>query len=145
MYQTYSMTIFTEAIDSAIVSLSRVHLSSLIGISLLVKAMAPEETLVVVSKVVTLAVQTLESVKAWCTSYSHLSRGIKLGIDLATPSQQSVVLNSMKAITFLTFSTLSATGMYKISPASAIATLGYSRVYSSLFDHSSMAPKIEYG
>ena len=112
---------------------------------LLVKAIAPKGTFVVINRVVTLAVQTLESVRTGYTSCNHLPRGIRLGIGLTTPSQQSVVLNSMKTTTFLTFSALSVTGIYKISPAPAIATLGYSRIYSNLFDHSSMVPKIECG
>ena len=60
------------------------------------KVMAPKWTLVVVSSVVTLAVQALESVRARCTSYSRLPRRVRLGIGLATPSQQSVVLNSIR-------------------------------------------------
>ena len=51
----------TRAIDIAVVSSSRVHLSNLVGMPLLVKAVTPEETFVVVSRVVPLAVQTLES------------------------------------------------------------------------------------
>jgi len=53
---------------------------------LLVKAMAPEGTLVVVSRVIPLAIQTLESMRTRCTSCSHLSRRIRLRIGLATPS-----------------------------------------------------------
>jgi len=78
---------------------------------LLVKAMAPEGTLVVVSRVIPLAVQTLESVRTRCTSYSYLPRRVRLGISLAIPSQQSVVLNSVRTTTFLTLSALSVTGM----------------------------------
>ena len=111
----------------------------------LVKAMVPKETLVVISRVITLIVQTLESVRTGCTSYSCLPRGIRLGIGLATPSQQSMVLNSMRTTTFLTFSVLSVTDMCRMSPVPAIMTLGHSRVYSSpgTFDHDSMAPKIK--
>ena len=86
MYQTYSLTTLTGAIDIAVVSLSRAHLSSLIGIPLLVKAIAPEGTLVVVSSMVTLAIQTLESVRARYTSCSGLSRRVRLGIGLAAPT-----------------------------------------------------------
>jgi len=53
---------------------------------LLVKAMAPKWTLVVVSRVVTPTVQTLESVRAGHSSCGSLSRRVRLGIDLATPS-----------------------------------------------------------
>jgi len=51
------MTTPTGAIDSAVVSSSRAHLNSLVSMPLLVKVIAPEETLVVISRVVTLAVQ----------------------------------------------------------------------------------------
>ena len=111
MYQTYSLTTPTGAVDIAVVSSSRAHLSSLIGIPLLVKAVMPEGTFVVISRVVPLAVQTLESVKTRYTICSCLLRRIRLGIGLATPSQQSVVLNSMRTTIFLIFSALSVTGM----------------------------------
>ena len=90
----------------------KAHLSSLVGMPLFVKAMVPEWTFVIVSRVVAPAVQTLESVRIGCTSCSGLSRRIGLGIGLVTPSQQSVVLNSVRTTTFLTLSTLSAIGMY---------------------------------
>ena len=54
--------------------------------SLLVKVMAPEGILVVVSRVVTLTVQILESVRTGYTSCSCLSRRVRLGIGLTTPS-----------------------------------------------------------
>jgi len=85
-YYTYSKTTSTGAIDSAMVGSSRVHLSSLISIPLLVKAMAPEGTLVVISRVVTLAIQTLESVRVGYTSCSYLSRRVRLSVSLITPS-----------------------------------------------------------
>jgi len=110
---------------------------------LLVKVMAPKGILVIVSRVVTLAIQTLECVRTRCTIYSYLFRRIRLGIGLATPSQQSVVLNSIRTTIFLTFSTLSMTGMCRVFPAPAIAILGHSRVYSSLSNHGSMTPKIK--
>jgi len=69
--------------DIALVGSSRVHLSSLVGMPLLVKAMAPKWTLVVISRVVTPAVQTLESVRTGCTSCSSLSRRVRLSISLA--------------------------------------------------------------
>ena len=53
---------------------------------LLVKAMALEWTLIVVSRVVAFAVQTLKSVRAGHSSCSSLSRRVGLGIGLATPS-----------------------------------------------------------
>ena len=61
---------------------SRVHLSRIISMPLLVKAMVPKGTLVVVSKVVTLAIQTLKSVRTKCTSCSYFSRRVRLGISL---------------------------------------------------------------
>ena len=125
------------------VSLFRAHLSSLISMPLLVKAMVPKETLVVISRVITLVVQTLESVRIGCTSYSCLPREIRLGIGLATPSQQSMVLNSMRTTTFLTFSVLSMTDICRMSLVPAIMILGHSRVHSSSSDHDSMASKIK--
>jgi len=110
---------------------------------LLVKAMAPEETFVVISSMVTLAVQTLESVRTRYTISSCLPRRIRLGIGLAIPTQQSVVLNSIRTTTFLTFSALSMTSMYKMSPAPTIATLSNPRVHRSSPDCSSMIPKIK--
>ena len=76
-----------RAIDNAMIGLSRVYLSSLISMLLLVKAMVLKRTLVVISRVVTLVVQTFESVRARCTSCSCLLRGVILGIGLTTPSQ----------------------------------------------------------
>ena len=143
MYQTYLLTTPTEAIDSAVICSFRAYLSSLIGMPLLVKAMVPEGTLVVVSKVIPLAVQTLESVRTRYTSCSCLPRRVRLGIGLATPSQQFVVLNSMRTTTFLIFSTLSMTGMCRMFPTPTIMTLGHSRVHSSPSDCSSMTPKIK--
>jgi len=132
----------TRAIDSAVVGSSRMHLSSFVSMPLLVKVMVPKGALVVVSRVITLAIQTLESVRTRCTICSCFSRRIRLGIGLATPSQQSVVLNSMRPTTFLTFSTLSMTDMCRVSPAPTIATLSNPRVHSSLSGYSSITPKI---
>ena len=53
---------------------------------LLVKVIAPEEILVVISRVVTLTVQTLESMRTGYTSYNCLPRRVRLGIGLTTPS-----------------------------------------------------------
>ena len=92
----------TWTIDSVVVSPSKAYLSSLVGMPLLVKAVTSKGTFVVVSSMITLTVQTLESVRTRCTSCSYLSRRVRLGIGLATPSQQSVVLNSMRTTTFLT-------------------------------------------
>ena len=122
---------------------SRVHLSSLVGMPLLVKAMAPKWTLVVVSSMVTPAVQTLESVRTGCTSCSRLPRRVRLSVSPATPSQEPVVLNSVRTTTFLTLSALSATGMCWVSPVPEIAILGNPRVHSSPSDCSSMTPKVE--
>jgi len=137
------LTIPTEAVDIAVVSSSRAHLSSLVGMPLLVKVVTPEGTFVVVSRVIPLAVETLEHVRIRYTICSHLPRRVRLRIGLATPSQQSVVLNSIRTTTFLTFSALSATGMCRMSPAPAIATLSNHRVHSSPSDCSSMTPKIK--
>jgi len=51
-------------LDVAIAGMTCVQLSSLVGVPLPVKAVAPERTLSVVSRVLTLAVYTLESVRA---------------------------------------------------------------------------------
>ena len=75
------------AVDSAAVGSSRAHLSSLVRVPLLVKAMMPKWTLVVVSSMVTPAVQALESVRTGHTSCSSLPRRVRLGIGLATPSE----------------------------------------------------------
>ena len=122
---------------------SRVYLSSLVGMLLLVKAVAPKGTLVVVSSMVTLAVQTFESVRTRCTICSCLPRRVRLGIGLATPSQQSVVLNFMRTTIFLTFSALSTIGMCRVSPALTIVTLSDPRVHSSPPNCSSITPKIK--
>ena len=82
MYQTYSITTLTRAIDNTVVSSSRAYLSSFVNMLLLVKVIALEKTLVIISKMVTLTVQTLKSVRIECTSYSSLSRRIRLGIGL---------------------------------------------------------------
>ena len=110
---------------------------------LLVKVVMPEGTFVVISSMVTLAVQTLKSVRARYTICSHLPRRVRLGIGLAIPSQQSVVLNSMRTTIFLTFSALSATGMCRVSLVPTIVTLSNSRMHSSPSDCDSMTPKIK--
>ena len=128
--------------DVAVVSSSRAHLSSLVSMPLLVKVMAPEGTLVVVSRVVSPAVQTLESVRTGHTSCSSPSRRVRLSVSLATSSQEPVVLNSVRTTTFLTLSTLSTTGMCWVSPAPVVATLGHSKVHSSPSDCSCVMPKV---
>ena len=80
------MTTPTGAVDIAVVNLSRAPLSSLVGMPLLVKAVTPKGTFVVVSSMITLAVQTLESVRIRYTICSCLPRRVRLGIGLATPS-----------------------------------------------------------
>ena len=122
----------------------RAYLNSLIGMPLLVKAIVLEGTLVIISRVIPFAVQTLESVRTRCTSCSCLPRRVRLGIGLVTPSQQSVVLNSVRTTTFLILSALSMTGMCRMSPALAIAILGHSRVHSSPSDCGSIMPKIKW-
>ena len=56
MYQTYSKTTFTRVIDSAMAGSSRVYLSSLVGMPLLVKVMIPEGTLDIISRVIILTI-----------------------------------------------------------------------------------------
>ena len=101
------MTIPTRTIDNVMVSSFKAHLSSLINMLLLVKAIAPKGTLVIISRVVTLVVQILESMKTRYTSYSNLSRRVRLRIDLIEPNSQFVVFYFVRTITFLTFSILS--------------------------------------
>ena len=105
--------------------------------------MAPKWTLVVVSSMVTPAVQTLESVRTGHTSCSCLSRRVRLGIGLATPSQQSVVLNSVRTTTFLTLSALSVTGMCWVSLVPVIVTLSNLMVYGSPSDCSCVILKVK--
>ena len=101
------MTIPTRTIDDVIVSSFKAYLSSLINMPLLVKAIAPKRTLIIISKVVTLVVQILESMRTRYTSYNNLSRRIRLRINLIAPNSQSVVFYFVRTITFLTFSILS--------------------------------------
>jgi len=137
------MTTFNEAINSIVVGLSRAHLSSLISMPLLVKAMVLEEIFVIVSRVIILAVQIFESMRVRSISCSCLPRRVRLGIGLATSSQQSVILNSIKTTIFLTFNVLSMTGMCWMSSVLTIATLSYSRIHNSLSDYSSIMPKVK--
>ena len=143
LYQTYSLTTPTGAIDIAAVGSSRAHLSSLVSIPLLVKAVVPKWTLVVVSSMVTLAVQTLESVRTRYTICSRLPRRVRLSVSLVTPSQEPVVLNSVRTTTLLTLSALSVTGMCWMTPVPAVVTLGYSRVHSSPSDCSCVTLKVK--
>jgi len=129
--------------DSTAVGSSRVYFSSLVSMPLLVKAMAPKWTLVVISSMVTPAVQTLESMRTGRSSCSSLPRRVRLSVSLATPSQELVILNSVRTTTLLTPSILSATGMCWVFPVLAIVTLGHSRVHSSPLDHSCVTPKVK--
>ena len=63
--------------------MSRAPLSSLVGMPLLVKAVTSKETFVVISRVIPLAVQILESMRTRYTICSCLSRRVRLGIGLA--------------------------------------------------------------
>jgi len=112
-------------------------------VPLLVKAVTPEGILGVVSRVLTLAVYTLEGVRAGSTVCRSLSGRVGLGIGLATPSHESVVFHSVWAATFLVLSALSVTGMGWISPAPAVAALGNPRVHCSPPDCSCISPKVE--
>ena len=105
MYQTYSLTTPTGAVDIAVVSSSRAHLSSLIGMPLLVKAVTPEGTFVVISRVVPLAVQTLESVRTRCTIIrrsSHLDGSPQNGLGdertCGTTLASACVLHCLSAV-----------------------------------------------
>jgi len=60
-------------------------------VPLLVKVVVPERTLGVISRVFSLAVYTLKSVRAGNTICRCLFRRVGLGIGLATPSYRSVV------------------------------------------------------
>ena len=133
----------TGAVDIAVVGSSRAHLSSLVSMPLLVKAVAPKWTLVVVSSMITLAVQTLESVRTRYTICSCLPRRVRLSVSFVTPSQEPVILNSVRTTTFLTLSALSTTGMCWVTPAPAVATLGHSRMHSSPLGCSCVTVKVK--
>ena len=137
------MTTLTGVIDNTVVSSSRAYLSSFINMPLLVKVIALEGTLAIISKIVTLTVQTLKSVRTECTSCSSLSRRDRLRIGLTTLSQQSMVLNSVKATTFLIFSALSTTDMCIVFSVPAIVILRNPRVYSSPYDYSIMTSNVK--
>ena len=143
LYQTYSLTTPTGAINRAVVGLSRAHLSSLVSMPLLIKAMMPEQTLVVISRVAAPVVQTLKSMRTGHTSCSSFSRRVGLGIGLATLSQVPIVLNSVRTTTFLTFSTLSITSICWMFQVPTIATLDNLRVHSSPSYYSSIPSKVK--
>ena len=84
MYWTYLLTTYIRASCSAIVSSSRAHLRSLVSMPLLIKVVMLERISVIVSRVIYIAVQALESVRTRCSSYSSLSR--RVSINLAIPS-----------------------------------------------------------
>jgi len=113
----------------------------ILSIPLFVKAMALEWTL---SSIISFVVQTLKSVKTRCTSYSNLSKRIKLRIGLATPSLESVVLYSVQTNTLLIFSALSVTSICWISLVLEIMILRNPKIHSSFLDYSSMLPKIKW-
>ena len=117
-------------LDITVTGTTCAQFSSLVRVPLLVKAVAPEGTLSVVSRVLTLAVETLEGVRAWSTICSSLSRRVGLGIGLAAPSHRSVVFHSVWSTAFLALSALSATCMGWMSPAPAVATLGNPRMHA---------------
>jgi len=118
-------------LDVAVAGTTCVQLSSLVGVPLLVKAVAPERTLSVISRVLTLAVYTLEGMRAWSAICSCLSRRVGLRVGFAAPSHGPVVFHSMWSTTLLTLSTLSTTSVDRMSPVPAVATLGNHRVHSS--------------
>ena len=88
-YTIHTYQLSTEA--SAVSSLFKIYLCSLISMPLLVKAMALERTSVAISSIVIFIVQTLKSMRTEHTSYSILSRRVKLEIGLVT--LKSVVLH----------------------------------------------------
>ena len=82
-----SYTIYTYQLPtgaSAVSSLFRIYLCSLISMPLLVKAMALERTFVAISSIVIFTVQTLKSMRTEYISYSILSRRVRLEIGLVT-------------------------------------------------------------
>ena len=116
----------------------------ILSIPLFVKAMALEWTLIFISSIISFAVQTLKSVETRCTSYSNLSKRIKLRIGLATPSLESVVLYSVQTNILLIFSALSVTSICWISLVLEIMILRNPKIHSSFLDYSSMLPKIKW-
>ena len=75
--------------------------------------------------------------------WPNLQKCAAVGIGLATSSQQSVVLNSVRTTIFLTFSALSMIGMCWMFPVPAIVTLSNPRVYSSPLDCSCVILKVK--
>ena len=129
--------------DVAVAGMACAQLSSFVRVLLLVKAVTPERTLGVVSRVLTLVVYTLEGMRAGSTIYHSLSRRVGLGIGLATPSHRSVAFHSVWAATFLALSALSVTGIGWMSPVPTVAALGNPRVHCSLSDCSCVLPKVK--
>jgi len=130
-------------LDVAVAGMACVQLNSFVRVLLLVKAVTPERTLGVISRVLTLAVYILEGVRAGSTICCSLSRRVGLRIGLATPSHRSVVFHSVWATTFLALSALSATGMGWMTLAPTVVALGNPRVHCSPLDYSCVSPKVK--
>jgi len=78
-------------LDVAVAGTTCAQLSSLVGVPLPIKAMVPEGTLDVISRVLTLAVYTLEDVRARSTICGCLPRRV----GFVVPSYGSMVFYSV--------------------------------------------------
>ena len=117
--------------DVVIAGMTCMQLTSLVKMLLLIKVVVSERILGVISRVLTLAVYTLEGMRAWSAICGCLSRRVGLRVGFAAPSHGPVVFHSMWSTTLLTLSTLSTTSVDRMSPVPAVATLGNHRVHSS--------------
>jgi len=126
-------------LDVTVAGTTCVQLSSLVEVLLPIKAVALEGTLDVISRVLTLAVYTLEGVRARSTICGCLPRRV----GFVAPSYGSMVFHSIWSTTLLTLSTLSTTCVGWMSPAPAVATLGNSRMHSSPPNCGCVTSKVE--
>jgi len=72
----------------------------------LVKPMLPEETLVRVCLMITLAIQTLERVGVWFSLLHFKSRRVSFGIYFTVPSEMTMMFRFMGTIVLYTLKSL---------------------------------------
>jgi len=82
-------------LDVVIAGMTCMQLTSLVKMLLLIKVVVSERILGVISRVLTLAVYTLEGIRARNTICSCLFRRIGLEISFIAPSHRSVVFYSV--------------------------------------------------
>ena len=95
----------SRTLDVTIASTTYAQLSSLVRVLLSVKVVVLERTLDVISRVLTLAVYTLEDVRARSTICSCFSRRVKLRVGFTAPSHGSVVFHFVWSTILLILST----------------------------------------